>query len=52
MSQEKSTGTVYVVTEKSPQVQLFAEYLNKHTGCQISIHSPTRRYPFPLPATC
>lgn len=45
MSQEKSTGTVYVVTEKSPQVQLFAEYLNKHTGCQISIHSPHAALP-------
>ncbi|WP_386081363.1 LuxR C-terminal-related transcriptional regulator [Vreelandella sp. F11] len=45
MSQEKSTGTVYVVTEKSPQVQLFAEYLNKHTGCQISIHSPHSALP-------
>lgn len=40
MSQEKPIGAVYLVTEKSPQVQLFAEYLNKQTGCQISIHSP------------
>lgn len=45
MSQEKFTGSVYIVTEKSPQAQLFAEYLNKHTGCQISIHSPNTTLP-------
>lgn len=41
MSQDKSIGSVYIITEKSPQAQLFAEYLNKHTGCQMSIHSPS-----------
>ncbi|BBI71021.2 hypothetical protein HAALTHF_09410n [Vreelandella aquamarina] len=38
---------VYIVTEKSPQSQLFADYLHEHTGCTVSIHSPRR----PLPAT-
>ncbi|MFB9868465.1 LuxR C-terminal-related transcriptional regulator [Vreelandella sulfidaeris] len=47
MSQEKPTGSVYIVTEKSPQVQLFAEYLTKHTGCKIHIHSPS----LPLPSS-
>ena len=47
MSQEKTHGLVYIVTEKSPQSQLFADYLHEHTGCTVSIHSPRR----PLPAT-
>ncbi|TVP43245.1 MAG: DNA-binding response regulator [Halomonas sp.] len=47
MSQEKPTGSVYIITEKSPQVQLFADYLNEHTGCPIHIHSPS----LPLPNT-
>lgn len=45
MLQENSTGFVYIVTENSPQIQLFAEYLNKHTGYQISIHSPKAALP-------
>ncbi|MGO1396108.1 MAG: DNA-binding response regulator, partial [Halomonas sp.] len=45
MSPEKSIGSVYIVTEKSPQAQLFAEYLNKYTGCQISLHSPSSALP-------
>lgn len=45
MSQEKSTGSVYIVTEKSAQAQLLAEYLSKHTGCQISLHSPHEALP-------
>lgn len=39
MSQKTPSGSVYIVTEKSSQIQLFAEYLNKHTGYQVSIHS-------------
>lgn len=45
MSQDKPTGTVYIVTEKSPQVQLFAEYLNDHTGCPVHIHPPNQPLP-------
>ena len=40
MSQEKTTGLVYLITEKSPQSQLFADYLHDHTNCSISIYSP------------
>lgn len=47
MSQEKTTGTVYIVTEKSPQVQLFAEYLKEHTGCPVHTCSPN----LPLPTS-
>ncbi|WP_447045952.1 LuxR C-terminal-related transcriptional regulator [Vreelandella sp. H-I2] len=47
MSQEKTTGTVYIVTEKSPQVQLFAEYLKEHTGCPVHTYSPN----LPLPTS-
>lgn len=47
MSQEKPIGTVYIITVKSSQVQLFAEYLSDHTGCPIHIHSPS----VPLPSS-
>jgi DNA-binding NarL/FixJ family response regulator len=47
MSLEKANGSVYIITEKSSQVQLFADYLNEHTGCPIQIHSPS----LPLPDT-
>ncbi len=40
MSQEKTIGLVYLITEKSPQSQLFADYLHDHTNCSISIYSP------------
>lgn len=45
MPLEKPTGSVYIITEKSPQVQLFADYLNEHTGCPIHIHSPSVSLP-------
>ena len=40
MSQEKTDDLVYIITEKSPQSQLFADYLHEHTGCDVSIYSP------------
>ncbi|UXZ53909.1 response regulator transcription factor [Halomonas sp. 7T] len=40
MSQEKTDDLVYIITEKSPQSQLFADYLHEHTGCAVSIYSP------------
>ena len=45
MSQEKLQGLVYIVTEKSPQSQLFADYLHQHTGCTVSIHPPRGTLP-------
>lgn len=45
MSQKKPTGSVYIITEKSPQVQLFADYLYEHTGCPVEIHSPSLALP-------
>ena len=47
MSEEKTTGSVYIVTEKSSQVKIFAEYLTEHTGYPIHIQSPS----VPLPTT-
>lgn len=49
MSQEKTHGLVYIVTEKSPQSQLFADYLHEHTGCTVSIHSPKSSLPTIIP---
>ncbi|MDN6180261.1 MAG: response regulator transcription factor [Halomonas subglaciescola] len=40
MAQDKSTDIVYLITEKSPQTQLFADYLSEHTGCNIRVQSP------------
>lgn len=45
MSLENATCSVYIITEKSSQVQLFADYLNEHTGCPIQIHSPSLSLP-------
>lgn len=45
MSQQKTPGLVYIVTEKSPQAQLFADYLHEHTGCSVSVHSPAAQLP-------
>ncbi|MGO3699802.1 LuxR C-terminal-related transcriptional regulator [Halomonas sp. 111] len=39
MKREPSSDLVYILTEQSPQSQLFAEYLNKRTGYQVSIYS-------------
>lgn len=44
MAQDKSTGTVYLVTEKSPQTQLFADYLAEHTGCEIRVQAPAATF--------
>ncbi|WP_346796960.1 LuxR C-terminal-related transcriptional regulator [Halomonas sp. Bachu 37] len=41
MSQGTSSKVVYVITEKSPQAQLFIDYLHEHTGCDVRIHSPS-----------
>ncbi|WP_447530470.1 LuxR C-terminal-related transcriptional regulator [Vreelandella sp. TE19] len=40
MAQHKTPGVVYIVTEKSPQSHLFAEYLNKQTGYTIHLYAP------------
>lgn len=45
MSQEKNDELVYIITEKSPQSQLFADYLQEHTGCSITIFSPGMALP-------
>ncbi|CAH1042684.1 response regulator transcription factor [Halomonas sp. TD01] len=45
MSQEKTIGLVYLITEQSPQSQLFADYLLDHTHCSISIYSPDSTIP-------
>ena len=45
MLPEKTTGLVYIITEKSPQSQLFSEYLHKYTGCKINICSPEAALP-------
>lgn len=47
MPQEKATNTVFVVTEKSPQSQLFAEYLGTHTECRVHIQSPHEKVTAP-----
>lgn len=47
MPQENADELVYIITEKSPQSQLFADYLHEHTGCTVSIYSPS----IALPAT-
>ncbi|MDP3534174.1 MAG: response regulator transcription factor [Halomonas sp.] len=47
MPQENADELVYIITEKSPQSQLFADYLHEHTGCTVSIYSPG----IALPAT-
>ncbi|WP_344701824.1 hypothetical protein [Halomonas cibimaris] len=40
MSQDNTRKTVYLVTQKSPQTQLFADYLGEKTGCNVCIHPP------------
>lgn len=45
MLPEKTTGLVYIITEKSPQSQLFSDYLHKHTGCKINTYSPEAALP-------
>ncbi|WP_252107805.1 MULTISPECIES: response regulator transcription factor [unclassified Halomonas] len=45
MVQERTQGVVYIVTEKSPQSQLFAEYLNKKTGHTIDLYAPGATLP-------
>ena len=41
MSRPNTRGTVYLVTEKSPQSQLFVDYLGDKTGCCIRTQSPS-----------
>lgn len=45
MTQEKAVGLVYIITEKSPQSQLFADYLRTHTGCSADLYSPGTALP-------
>ena len=39
MSQEKTHGLVYIITEKSPQSQLFADYFPRliHEGADCTV---------------
>lgn len=45
MTQEKAVGLVYIITEKSPQSQLFADYLHDHTDCSADLCSPGTALP-------
>lgn len=45
MTQEKTSSVVYIITEKSPQSQLFAEYLTKQTGYAVNLHAPGASLP-------
>lgn len=49
MLQEKAFGSVYIITEKSPQSQLFGDYLHKHTGCSVSAFPPKAALPTSSP---
>lgn len=44
MTQDKNNGSVYLITEKSPQTQLFADYLAEHTGCAIHVQAPAATF--------
>ena len=39
MTHPNTRGTVYLVTEKSPQTQLFVNYLEDKTGCCVRTQS-------------
>ncbi|NYS62316.1 response regulator transcription factor [Vreelandella salicampi] len=47
MTPPKPSGIVYIITEKSPQIQLFADYLADKTGCAIRIQSPSDTFTSP-----
>lgn len=41
MTHPNTRGTVYLVTEKSPQTQLFVNYLGDKTGCCVRTQPPS-----------
>lgn len=43
MTNPKSRGTIYLITEKSPQTQLFVNYLSEKTGCSIHQQAPSAK---------
>ncbi|XKH60201.1 response regulator transcription factor [Halomonas sediminis] len=41
MALATSSDQLYVITEKSPQTQLFVDYLIQHTGCNATVYPPS-----------
>ena len=41
MKNIKIRGNIYLITEKSPQTELFVNYLSEKTGCTIRQQAPS-----------